>query len=319
MLNVMLIGLGKIGMLNDYDHSNSAPIETLANAFSQCPSCNLVSAVDPDQEKRGLFQEKYNTKSFSTISEAANFKNPDIAIIATPTNSHAELFESLLENCKPQLVLCEKPLSFTRKDGLKIKQLSQKLNVPVVVNYMRRTDSSILKVKNLIESGEIRGSFKGVGWYSKGIFNNGSHLIDIFQFIFGEIKECKAISKPMLMRDNGDLDIDIFIRFNDAEFYLLATNEVYFSNFSFTIHCNNGTLSYNNKTISWSNRSSLTPIESNILDSFIFNTDSPILYLNVANDVCNFVNKKEFSLTSLNSAYQIVDLLEGLKESIYAN
>ena len=44
----------------------------------------------------------------------------------------------------------------------------------------------MLKIKNLIEVGEISPPLKATAWYSNGLYNNGAHIINLLNFWLGD-------------------------------------------------------------------------------------------------------------------------------------
>ena len=87
------------------------------------------------------------------------------------------------------------------QDTLKIKALCDSAGVLLAVNYSRRWDEYVLKLKKEIETGR-RGPLRSVvGYYNKGILNNGSHLLDLLDFLIGE----------MTIKHVGRADYDFFL------------------------------------------------------------------------------------------------------------
>ena len=68
---------------------------------------------------------------------------------------------------------------------------------------MRISSKHTLYLKKLFNSN--KEYFKGVSYYTKGILNDASHYINLFQFIFGEIIKIKndiifSLQYPYLLK-----------------------------------------------------------------------------------------------------------------------
>jgi predicted dehydrogenase len=62
-------------------------------------------------------------------------------------------------------------------------------------NYIRRSDPGGIEVARRLHAGEIRSPIKGVAWYSKGLYNNGSHLVNLLQYWLGDVTGFKVVSR----------------------------------------------------------------------------------------------------------------------------
>ena len=88
----------------------------------------------------------------------------------------------------PKLIFCEKPISNSLEEVIKINSACKELGILLAVNYTRRWDEDIIRLKSEIDSNS-RGSIRSVvTYYNKGILNNGSHILDFLNFLIGDIK-----------------------------------------------------------------------------------------------------------------------------------
>ena len=83
--DVLIIGLGKIGLEYDLEHYKKRYILSHANAFSSNKNFNLLGAVDTNQDKREKFKHYYDKNIFSDITSALKKTKPDVIVISTPT------------------------------------------------------------------------------------------------------------------------------------------------------------------------------------------------------------------------------------------
>ncbi len=224
----MLIGLGQIGMGYDYYDSTEGFVVTHAKALHLHPDFELVGGVDTVSERREMFSEKYGKPSYETVKDALEICNPELAIVATPTREHTSTFRQILKCSSLRLLLCEKPLAETLVEAERMIETSKRRNVSVAVNYIRRYDSGIQSLLGRIKSGELGFPLKICVWYRKGIFNNGSHILNLLTSVLGKIQKVQIISRGGLW-DGWDPEPDLRLEFERGEAFYLAGQEKDFS------------------------------------------------------------------------------------------
>jgi len=239
----LIIGLGQIGMEYDLNVSIDRAVFTHARAFSIHPGFELLGAVDPSSEKRTRFTKIYDKPAFADIAEALIRTNPQIVIIASPTDYHKAILDEVLSISEPLAILCEKPLAYDILDARLMVELCKQKGVRLFVNYVRRSDLGVIEVKDRITKGKIAIPIKGIAWYSKGFLHNGSHLFNLLEFWLGECKGYKIMSEGRFV--NGlDPEPDIFVDFELGSITFLAAWEESFSHYTIELLCNTGRLRY---------------------------------------------------------------------------
>lgn len=196
---VAIIGAGRIGC--SFDSPDSKNILTHAHAFSKNPRTELVAIVDTDTERGKKEARRWHTIFFSDVDEMFDKANPDIVVVATPDKTHAELLIRCA-NMRPRLIVCEKPVVVTSGDEARVRK-NVLGYVPVIVNFSRRFDPVVQKICVELAAGKYGKVISAGGIYTKGIFHNGSHMIDLMRFLFGEMQSCTAHFK---VEDWGDGD-----------------------------------------------------------------------------------------------------------------
>ena len=204
MIKWGIIGCGKVTELK------SGP------AFSKVAGSVLVAVMRRNAMLAEDYASRHNVpKFYSNADDLINDKEVNIVYIATPPDSHAEYAIKVLEAGKP--VYIEKPMALNYKECLKINKTAEKLKLPVFVAYYRRTLPGFLKIKNLIEAGEIgkprfatfqifnypsedekagklpwrvKPEISGAGHF----FDLGSHQLDYLDFVFGPIQKVSSIA-----------------------------------------------------------------------------------------------------------------------------
>lgn len=98
--------------------------------------------------------------------------------IATPDALH---YEHALEVIKrnPRAVMIEKPLALRLEQAEDILSYARQVNSYIQVNYFRRYLPDFIRMRERIQSGEFGRIQLVTGLYGKGLFHNGSHLINL--------------------------------------------------------------------------------------------------------------------------------------------
>ena len=114
----------------------------------------LCAVASRDINKANEFAEKHECNRFyGSYDELFADDQIDIVYIATPHDSHAELSIKAMENGKH--VLCEKPLSLSYNDALRMTEASKKYNKFFMEAFWTRFIPSIQELLSKVKSGEI--------------------------------------------------------------------------------------------------------------------------------------------------------------------
>ena len=208
----------------DYDDSSKNFVATHVKSLILHPNFELVAAVDSESDRRNRFNKKYNLSAYERIEDLPKKSEIDLVVIATNTKDHFDSFIKIIENFNPRLILCEKPLSSTIQKSRKMIDLAKSANISLAVNYIRQYDPGFKKLINIINDGEIGFPLKSCVWYRKGIYNNGSHMINLVSSIFGSVLEVDIIKHGRVF-DEWDPEPDLKIKFDKGEVIFLSGNE----------------------------------------------------------------------------------------------
>ncbi len=224
----LVIGLGQIGAGYDIDAPADGGIYTHARAASLHPAFVLVGGVDPLAAQRGRFAERYGVPVFASIAEAMQARSPHIVAIATPADMHLEHVREVLAAGRPQVLLCEKPLALTEAEGEQLVKLCDEAGTRLFVNFIRRSEPGAVDVARRIAAGTIQAPLKGAFWYSKGLYNNGSHFINLQQYWLGDVRETVVLAKGRRWA-GVDPEPDVRLVFERGTVVLQAAREEAFS------------------------------------------------------------------------------------------
>ncbi len=192
MIQLGIIGFGKMGQIR-------------AEALQANPQTRLHAVMEPSTNAlpQGVIR-------YSTASELLKDTDIDAVFICTPNHLNKSLTIEALNQGKH--VFCEKPPAFTAADVQEIIQAEQRSGKKLMYGFNHRHHDSIIKAKELIDSGLygnilwMRGRYgKSVdesfysNWRAKKelagggiLIDQGIHMLDLFLMMGGDFEEVHA-------------------------------------------------------------------------------------------------------------------------------
>ena len=178
-VNVAVIGCGHLGK---WHVQKACEIE----------SADLVGIVEFNEIEKKRVQDIYADQYVTTRLDDI-IDDIDAAIIATPTQSHFEIMENLLSLGKH--VFCEKPLTRTLDEAMKIRDLAKERQLVVQVGHSERFHRSWEERAKFPEffkqPGTVRISrlapYKGRSIDVDVVQDLMIHDLDLICYLFGEI------------------------------------------------------------------------------------------------------------------------------------
>ena len=123
-------------------------------AFSKVEGSMVTAVMSRDEKKVKDYAQRHNIpKWYTDAQELINDPDVNAVYIATPPSSHATFAIMAMKAGKP--VYIEKPMASNYEDCARINRISEETGVPCFVAYYRRYLPYFIKVKELIEQGEI--------------------------------------------------------------------------------------------------------------------------------------------------------------------
>jgi predicted dehydrogenase len=200
-----VVGVGKVCELK------SAPaMNTIAHS-------KLVAVMRRDAEKAKDYAARHGVpKWYTSATDLIHDPEVNAIYIATPPHVHLELTQLAAAAGKP--VYVEKPMARTLAECLQMIQACEQASVPLFVAYYRRKLPHFLKIKELLDQGEIGSirtvhinlkqvltpnlvSSSGENWRvipeiaGGGYFYDlASHQLDLLDFFFGKITHATGFS-----------------------------------------------------------------------------------------------------------------------------
>lgn len=141
--------------------------------------CIIDMNVDAVHKVLPEFNKQY---IYSDPDKCFKSHNPDMAIIATNSESRLEYVEKCIDYGIKK-IFCEKPMATSLGDAHAMVKLAEENNCILAVNHLRRWNPNHLKLKSSIKSdviGNIRHIYFQCG--STGLGNVVSHIIDNIRY-----------------------------------------------------------------------------------------------------------------------------------------
>ena len=156
---------------------------------------NIIGTFDQDI-KKGLkitLKNKLNKKIFHSDINQALIQKPDIAIIASTSDSHLKLIK-ICSQYAIKKIMCEKPLSNSLINCTKIEKLLLSKKIKICINHSNRFSNQFIYLKKQLNSKKL-GKIVSINYLcgNLGIAMNGTHFFDFFKFLTGsEIIKLKS-------------------------------------------------------------------------------------------------------------------------------
>jgi len=316
--SALVIGLGQIGMGYDYAASPGEMIATHAQALEFHDGFHLMGGLDADENARKRFTDKFGKPAFSHRSDAFSKLNPDVVVIAVPTEFHQPVFEDVTNHFTPRMIILEKPLSYNIAEAKKIMDVGLSRNLPVAVNYFREYEPTYREIAKKIKSGLLEFPLKIVVHYTKGILNNGSHFLQYISNFMGDFQSLDIISPGRLWAEK-DPEPDLCIQFDNGEAYFIAHREENYSFYEMDIIGPDGKLSFSNLG---SRIENYKVVDDHEFKGYRVLSETPEQYypdlkkyqLHVYDNIFNYFSGEEELLCDLHTLKQTVSIYEKLEK-----
>jgi len=215
---VAIIGAGRIGAT--MDDPWSPHILTHAHGYKACEGFEIVGFVDPNLDKAEAASARWGGTAFESMEELFETQAIDVVSICLPDELHYATLLALAE--KPiKFIFLEKPAVTTAEEADVVRTLYDELPIRVQVNYTRRFVPEIRRIREAIRSGNYGAFLTGIGYYGKGLVHNGSHMVDLLQFLVGEVGKVVArVSETVDFYDQDPSMSALLTMQSGGDFYL---------------------------------------------------------------------------------------------------
>ena len=210
MIRIAVLGCGRIGVMH-------------AANIAAHPRAALAGVYDIQKAAADAVSAKTGAPVFASAEAVFASRGVDAVLIATATDTHADLLEMAVAAGKP--VLCEKPIDLSLARVNRCAAIIAGSSVPIQLGFVRRFDPGHAAVRRAVVTGEI-GDLHQVVITSRdpglapeaylkvsgGILRDMTiHDLDMARFILGEqvshvFATGSRLVDPSLMEKLGDHD-----------------------------------------------------------------------------------------------------------------
>jgi predicted dehydrogenase len=190
----LLVGFGKIaaGYAQDLVMARHYQYASHAQVLVAHPCYSWDSVIDPDEAALERAERDWDIPYTAKAIDDLVFRDEiEVAVLANPPGGRLELLESL---SGIKAVVIEKPLALSREVAQELLDYCRQRRLVVQVNLPRRADITHRQLADgdlTLAIGKVQG---GYCLYGNGLYNNGSHMVDLVRMLVGEIATVQTLS-----------------------------------------------------------------------------------------------------------------------------
>lgn len=208
-LRAGIVGCGAIACGNDErwleNGAHGFPL-THAGAYRANPATSLVAGADPDVARLERFGKGWVVPGLYTdYRKMLEKERIEILSVCTPTKLHPEIVCAASVS-GVSAVFCEKPLASDPKEALDTIRFCERNGTVLAVNYFRRWNPTLQALALELASGQLGSVRRANAYYTRGIVDNGTHVLDLLQWMVGVIRSVRMLR--VMTAASGDLAVD---------------------------------------------------------------------------------------------------------------
>ena len=191
----------------------------------------LTAVCDANKERSKEYSEKYSVNSYNSVDSLLDSEDFDAAFICTPTSTHSEIANKLIE--KKKSVFIEKPLTYLSEEGEDLLELAKKNNVIMTCGYIERFNPAVDLVKNYVKSKKY-GELVMLEFHRENrmplhikdvgiIYDTSVHDIDTAMWLFDDTPQVVFARAGSINHEHEDF-ATIMLGFKDNKVAIISSN-----------------------------------------------------------------------------------------------
>lgn len=216
MYKVGVVGCGRIASIFDDDPKREY-IASHIGAYQHVKDTEIVAVCDINEDRLKKCQERWGIQQrYIDYKEMLTKERVDILSVCTPPESHYQIVREAIKDKNIKAIFCEKPIADTVKDAEKMVKLCREKNIILQIGHQRRFDELHRELRESIckkNMGEVQ---QANFYYTAGINNTGSHMVDLLRFFFGGVSWAEAFFSKSPSRKDSDPNLDGILKFKDG-------------------------------------------------------------------------------------------------------
>lgn len=211
----VVIGCGRIGAENWRYQKNIKPA-THAATYRCHPKIELAGLCDIDPKKLKATKKFFpGVPLYLLATKMLKEIRPDIVSVATHPNTHFK-FVKMAADFGAKAIICEKPISDSLRKAKSMVRICKEKKCLLFVGHLRHFDPLIRKWQKKVKKGVLGKVSQANCIYHNGLFNNGTHMIDILGWFLGEAEQVIGVYNYLTSNPKKDKNIDATIFFKNG-------------------------------------------------------------------------------------------------------
>lgn len=195
-----VIGCGRIGA--DASLDSASRLNCHAQGASDSSKLELAALCDTDLQRLKRAGERWGVRALYTDPmEMIQNQKLEVVSLCTPTATHAPIFKQLLGVSSLKGILLEKPAAAGPEEAALMLEWARRSSLTVSVNYGRRFCPAYRNAFEQIRQGSIGSLVYVHAIYTKGIYNNGTHMLDLLHWALGEPNDLLPVEEVLSDED----------------------------------------------------------------------------------------------------------------------
>ncbi|MBY0370342.1 Gfo/Idh/MocA family oxidoreductase, partial [bacterium] len=144
------------------------------SAYHAHPAVTSLAFFDPSISAAQNAAQQTGGKAYGGLRELLQAEKPEIVSVCGPDATHEAVVRQLLDCASVRGILAEKPLALTMAPARELAERARDKGIVLAVNYSRRFSGLFQELQKRLQSGEWGELQQATGFYTKGIFHNGT-------------------------------------------------------------------------------------------------------------------------------------------------
>jgi predicted dehydrogenase len=197
-------------------------VNTHLGAYKKSSAIKGIAICDVNQKALDKAIGFWNIKNaYNNIENALHEFSPEIVSLCVSADNILPLTKKLIKYSSIKFLWIEKPFSDSVENARKQIELLSQHEIRFLTNYQRRFDQCYDYTKENLNV-LIGRPQKCVCFFSGGIVNTASHLVNLLLYFFGTLPTVKALN---IKKDEDGIDHgDFMLRFNACDAYAFEVN-----------------------------------------------------------------------------------------------
>ncbi|TWT40406.1 putative oxidoreductase YhhX [Phycisphaerae bacterium RAS1] len=220
-----VVGCGRIGCGFD-DDSRRGYVASHAGALHRSPRFELAALCDVDFDRVRQYSEKLGVEGrYRDFRVLLDEESPDLLSVCTHADTHEQIVVTAAD-AGVRAILCEKPLAPTLDAADRMIRACQQRGALLFTGHQRRFDPAHRAAADALRTGALGSVQQVTCYYTAGIHNTGTHLLDLLRLLFGDALWVQGAYSHAAAPDPRDPNIDAIIAFEHAPRVVLSACDV---------------------------------------------------------------------------------------------